>query len=54
LFNADGSNVVGRWDDGEPSNRQIAEALNQDANVADVAGWNAKAANTSRDDDVIT
>lgn len=53
LFNANGSSVVREWDD-EPSNREIAESLNEDAGRPEAVGWNRDAANTSRDDDVIT
>lgn len=53
LFNADGSHVVREWND-EPSNRDIAESLNEDAGRQEAVGWNRDAANTSRDDDVIT
>jgi hypothetical protein len=38
----------------EPSNRQIATALNANANVGDPVGFNVDAAATSRDDNVIT
>ena len=53
LFNTEGVRVVLETND-EPSNRQIAEALNSDANVGDAAGYNRKGVDTSRDDDVIT
>ena len=53
LFDAEGVRVVLEAED-EPSNRAIAEALNADADVGDAAGYNRDAADTSRDDDVIT
>lgn len=53
LFDADGYDVVREWDE-EPSNREIAEALNDYAGRPEVAGFNRAAADTSRDDDVIT
>ena len=53
LFDAEGVRVVLEAET-EPSNRAIAEALNADADVGDAAGYNRDAADTSRDDDVIT
>ena len=53
LFDAEGVRVVLETES-EPSNRAIAEALNADAGVGDAAGYNRDAADTSRDDDVIT
>jgi hypothetical protein len=53
LFDAEGVRVVLEAST-EPSNRAIAEALNADADVGDAAGYNRDAADTSRDDDVIT
>ncbi len=53
LFDAEGVRVVLETET-EPSNRAIAEALNADAGVGDAAGYNRDAADTSRDDDVIT
>ena len=53
LWNDDGSEVVKEWVD-EPSNREMAEALNAHAGVMDAVGFNRNAADTSRDDDVIT
>jgi hypothetical protein len=53
LFDADGYDVVREWDE-EPSNREIAEALNDYAGRPEAAGFNRAAADTSRDDDVIT
>ena len=53
LFDAEGVRVVREWD-AEPSNREMAEALNEDAGVREAAGFNRAAADTSRDDDCIT
>lgn len=53
MWNDDGSEVVKEWVD-EPSNREMAEALNAHAGVMDAVGFNRNAADTSRDDDVIT
>ena len=51
LFDAEGVRVIGEWHarrDGEPSNREIAETLNE------AAGFNRSSSDTSRDTDVIT
>jgi len=53
LFDANGERVVGEWDD-EPSNRVIAETLNDAAGVDESVGFHRNAADTSRDDDCIT
>ena len=53
LFDANGERVVGEWDD-EPSNRVIAETLNDAAGVEESAGFHRNAADTSRANDCIT
>ena len=53
LFDAHGERVVGEWDD-EPSNRVIAETLNDAAGVEESAGFHRNAADTSRANDCIT
>ena len=53
LFNDRGVAVVMERDE-EPSNREMAEALNEAAGRREAAGFNRAAVNTSRDDDVIT
>jgi hypothetical protein len=53
LFNDRGVAMVLECE-AEPSNREVAEALNEAAGVKEVAGFNRKAVNISRDDDVIT
>jgi hypothetical protein len=53
LWNDDGSKVVKEWVD-EPSNREMAEALNEHEGVREAAGFNRNAGDTSRDDDVVT
>ena len=40
--------------DGEPSNREIAETLNEAAGATEAAGFNRSSSDTSRDTDVIT
>ena len=52
LFCADGSAVVKEWVD-EPSDREMAEALNAHAGVMDAVGFHRNAADASRDDDVV-
>ena len=53
LFNAKGVKLVMERDE-EPSNREMAEALNEAAGAREAAGFNRSAADTSRDDDCIT
>ena len=57
LFDAEGVRVIGEWHarrDGEPSNREIAETLNEAAGATEAAGFNRSSSDTSRDTDVIT
>ena len=53
LYDAEGVRTVMEAET-EPSNREMAEALNKDAGVREAAGFNRDASMTSRDDDVIT
>ena len=56
LFDSEGVALIGEWTprEGEPSNREIAETLNEAAGAADAAGFNRSSVDTSRDTDVIT
>lgn len=53
LFDARGVRLLKQWRD-EPSNREIAETLNEDAGQAEAVGFTKNASETSRDDDVIS
>jgi hypothetical protein len=53
LFDARGVRLLKQWRD-EPSNREIAETLNEDAGQAEAVGFTKNANETSRDDDVIS
>ncbi|CAL6407129.1 unnamed protein product [Bathycoccus prasinos] len=53
LFDARGVRLLKQWRD-EPSNREIAETLNEDAGQAEAVGFTKDASETSRDDDVIS
>ena len=53
LFDARGVRLLKQWRD-EPSNREIAETLNEDAGQAEAVGFTKNASQTSRDDDVIS
>ena len=53
LFDKRGVKLVMEREE-EPSNREMAEALNEAAGARDAAGFNRDATDTSRDDDCIT
>ena len=53
LLDARGVRLLKQWRD-EPSNREIAETLNEDAGQAEAVGFTKNASETSRDDDVIS